>query len=139
MSWVESVDAFLDTISVGDRFTASQFYQWLPGHDDHNASDRLQQHRLAQRNGRTRNVAFCEYRGPNGYWRKVNHAHYASVRSTVARQGMEDLVRAYACEVLAAARSNSTTLIQAQAEIGAAVTMMNAALAFMGIPPVAAP
>jgi hypothetical protein len=138
-SWVDSVDDFLDTVPVGATFTANDLYRWLPGGDDHRPSDRLQQHRLAQRNGGTRNVAFCEYRGPNGYWRKINHAQYEEARATVARQGVEDLVRAYACEALAAARSDAAMFVRAETEINAAVTMMNAALAFMGIPPVAAP
>lgn len=139
MTWVQSVDNFLDTLAIGATFTSHDLYAWLPSYDDHRASDRLQQHRLAQRNGGTRNVAFCEYRGPNGYWRKINHLQYDEARATVARQGVEDLVRAYACEALAAARSDATTYVRAQTEINAAVTMMNAALAFMGIPPVAAP
>lgn len=138
-SWVESVDRFLDTLAIGATFTSHDLYMWLPGGDDHRASDRLQQHRLAQRNGGTRNVAFCEYRGPNGYWRKINHSHYAKARSTIASQSAGDLIRAYACEVLAAAADDPATLIKARTEINAAVAMMNASLAFMGIPPVAAP
>lgn len=137
MGWIEQVDDYLDTIPVGGTFCVSEFYQWLPAGDDENASFRLQVHRGRQ--PYTRNVCFCEERGRYAYWRKVDHTEYQRVKQTVSAQAAQDLVRAYKCEALAAARSDPATYTAAVVEVRAAVTMFNAALAFMGAAPVPVP
>lgn len=139
-NWIDQVDNYLDTVPVSGQFTVADFYQWLPAGDDDNAGFRLQRHRSAQgQPGRTRNFAYCEQRGPYAYWVRVTARQYNRVRNVITRQGIEDLMRAFACEARAAASTNPSTLVVAETEINAVASMLNAALGFMGQAPVAVP